>query len=46
MNKLNSNAVVSLNEVSDSELDTILGGNRWWQGVVPTVSYECRMNSW
>ena len=26
MEKLNHNAVTSLNEVSDSELDTILGG--------------------
>lgn len=45
MEKLNHNAVTSLNEVSDSELDTILGGSRWWQGVLPTVSHECRMNS-
>lgn len=30
MEKLNHNAVTSLNEVSDSELDTILGGSRWW----------------
>lgn len=29
MEKLNHNAVTSLNEVSDSELDTILGGSRW-----------------
>ena len=45
MEKLNHNAVTSLNEVSDSELDTILGGSRWRQGVLPTVSHECRMNS-
>lgn len=45
MDKLNHKAVTSLNEVSDSELDIILGGSRWWQGVVPTVSHECRMNS-
>ena len=45
MDKLNHKAVTSLNEASDSELDIILGGSRWWQGVVPTVSHECRMNS-
>ena len=34
MDKLNHKAVTSLNEVLDSELDIILGGSRWWQGVV------------
>lgn len=31
-----------LNEVTDSELDAILGA----EGAVQTISHECKMNSW
>lgn len=36
-----SNATYLLDEVTDSELDQILGA----EGVVSTVSHECAMNS-
>lgn len=36
------NAFHALDEVTDAELDAILGGD----GAIPTVSHECHMNSW
>nr|CUH82811.1 LmgA-prelacticin LMG [Lactococcus lactis subsp. lactis] len=32
-----------IQEVSDSELDEILGAGN---GVIKTVSHECKMNTW
>ncbi|CUR63045.1 MULTISPECIES: lacticin 481 family lantibiotic [Leuconostoc] len=42
--KLNENALSSLEEVTENELDTILGARK--SGVINTVSHECNMNSW
>nr|CAA63706.1 bacteriocin [Kocuria varians] len=37
-----TNAFQALDEVTDAELDAILGGG---SGVIPTISHECHMNS-
>ena len=42
MSNINMQAVAALDELSDAELDQVLGA----EGVVPTISHECHMNSW
>lgn len=37
-----SSTTALLNEITDTELDQILGA----EGVIPTISHECHMNSW
>lgn len=40
--KLNNLALEALEEVTEAEIDEILGA----QGVIRTISRECHMNSW
>jgi lantibiotic mutacin-2 len=42
MSNINMQAVSALDELSDAELDQVLGA----EGVVTTISHECKMNSW
>lgn len=42
MKAINHEAVSALQELTDNELDQVLGAG----GVIPTVSHECHMNSW
>ncbi|OMG12923.1 lantibiotic lacticin [Actinomyces naeslundii] len=42
MSNINMQAVSALDELSDAELDQVLGA----EGVVTTISHECNMNSW
>jgi len=44
MNSINKNALMALEELTDNELDQVLGAAGG--GVVPTVSRDCHMNSW
>lgn len=42
MNRINTQAATALQEISDTELDQVLGAD----GVIYTISHECHMNTW
>ncbi len=42
MNGINSQAATALQEITDAELDQVLGAD----GVINTISHECHMNTW
>ncbi|WP_139738454.1 lacticin 481 family lantibiotic [Actinomyces wuliandei] len=42
MGNINIQAAAALDELSDAELDQILGA----EGVFRTISHECHMNTW
>ncbi|BDA64362.1 lacticin 481 family lantibiotic [Actinomyces capricornis] len=42
MSNINMQAVAALDELSDAELDEVLGAN----GVITTISHECHLNTW
>ncbi|RLK63763.1 type A2 lantipeptide [Atopobacter sp. AH10] len=43
-NIIDIEATNTLQELSLDELDTIIGAGK--EGVVPTISHDCHMNSW
>ncbi|AXR74272.1 MULTISPECIES: lacticin 481 family lantibiotic [Auritidibacter] len=42
MKAINHEAATALQELTDNELDQILGAD----GVISTLTHECHMNSW
>ncbi len=44
--KLNMEALLSIEEVCEKELETISGAGKIGDGVFNTLTHECHMNTW
>ena len=44
-NKYDDQILDNLAELNDTEIEELIGADRWWEGVVPTISHECYMNT-